>query len=650
MALNTVSLPFGYYPDPTKGRPVFNGSIFIGEPDLDPTILANQKTITIRQEGVDTPSVPQPISTSAGGVPVFNGSPAEILVGGSYSMAVLNAQDVQVYYVANNFAAASDEVTSDFDTVADMVASSPSAGVLVKTKGYTTSGDGGGAIYLIQTAAEFGGTPDELGDHTLANGNVAVLQHSGTVNVRKYGAQLGGSGGSDDLASFDAALAAADIVTYDASCFASGTIQIPRQTTLKSTSEEAHLIFGSFVGAPIVQLIGTHSKAETVGIGAIGARLNSSFDNLATGILVGGTGAASILTYASVNNCVVKDQPGHGIYYATQSPGGKVAQNIATECRGHAFIFDDGTTLGTVTSRVGLIKISNNIAQSCGGYGLATAPNAGGSCFRLNIDNHEVTDCAWNNTEITTLVQDALVFLGGQNITWRAGAVNDALWASTTLNNGQTRFAKAQKGNGMVIGGSCESISLIVPRWLTLTDALAINVGTDGLTIDHHFMGASTVATGIHVISGTHKNTNLKISSDTTTTPVLNSTSNEFVATIDDRETVFKGSAGGYSIGDTSAATIGGGGLNITSTVINMTGEGDVADTVNFLKPGGNASVIRDGDIITLVNRNAYNITVASTGTAPGALTPIQVKSASVVLTTDQTWTGRVIDGFCREV
>jgi hypothetical protein len=100
MALNTVSLVFGYYPDPTQGRPVFNGSIFIGEPDLDPTILANQKTITIRQEGVDTPSVPQPISTSAGGVPVFNGSPAEILVEGSYSIAVLNAQDTQVYYVA----------------------------------------------------------------------------------------------------------------------------------------------------------------------------------------------------------------------------------------------------------------------------------------------------------------------------------------------------------------------------------------------------------------------------------------------------------------------------------------------------------------------------------------------------------------------
>lgn len=101
MALNTVSLPFGYYPDPTQGRPVFNGSIFIGEPDLDPTILANQKTITIRQEGVDTPSVPQPISTSAGGVPVFNGSPAEILVDGDHSLAVLNSQGSQVYYVAN---------------------------------------------------------------------------------------------------------------------------------------------------------------------------------------------------------------------------------------------------------------------------------------------------------------------------------------------------------------------------------------------------------------------------------------------------------------------------------------------------------------------------------------------------------------------
>jgi hypothetical protein len=197
MALNTVSLPFGYYPDPTKGRPVFNGSIFIGEPDLDPTILANQKTITIRQEGVDTPSVPQPISTSAGGVPVFNGSPAEILVDGSYSMAVLNNQDSQVYYVASQNDAESFSDTDlryspVFSTVAAMVAANPVsvdgivvtlvAGMTVTTQGYTASGDGGNAKYLIVASQ----AADELGDHTNANGTVSVLQTNRKVTIHPF--------------------------------------------------------------------------------------------------------------------------------------------------------------------------------------------------------------------------------------------------------------------------------------------------------------------------------------------------------------------------------------------------------------------------------------------------------------------------------
>jgi len=60
-----------------------------------------------------------------------------------------------------------------FTNKAALVAATLTAGQLVETKGYTTAGDGGGARYLIQTAAEFGGTPDEKNDLTLANGSVA---------------------------------------------------------------------------------------------------------------------------------------------------------------------------------------------------------------------------------------------------------------------------------------------------------------------------------------------------------------------------------------------------------------------------------------------------------------------------------------------
>ena len=93
MANTIVELPYEYFPDPTKGKPVFNGSVFVGEPDLDPEIEANRKEITLRQEdGTEVPILPpaQPLLTGAGGVVLYEGSPVVVLVEGAYSLKVLN--------------------------------------------------------------------------------------------------------------------------------------------------------------------------------------------------------------------------------------------------------------------------------------------------------------------------------------------------------------------------------------------------------------------------------------------------------------------------------------------------------------------------------------------------------------------------------
>lgn len=98
--MSRVEFPIMYIPDPTKGRPVFNGSVYFGLPDLDPTIPVNQQQVYYMQESGDLVAASQPISTSAGGVPTYNGSPVTLDISGEYSMTVLDKNLVQVYYIA----------------------------------------------------------------------------------------------------------------------------------------------------------------------------------------------------------------------------------------------------------------------------------------------------------------------------------------------------------------------------------------------------------------------------------------------------------------------------------------------------------------------------------------------------------------------
>ena len=98
---NAVRLPYEYYPDPTRGRPVFNGSIYVGQPDTDPQITSNQLQVTAIQEDGTAVPIAQPIRTGAGGVPILNGSPIQLQVSGEYSIKVLDNLGAQVYYAAS---------------------------------------------------------------------------------------------------------------------------------------------------------------------------------------------------------------------------------------------------------------------------------------------------------------------------------------------------------------------------------------------------------------------------------------------------------------------------------------------------------------------------------------------------------------------
>jgi len=143
-----------------------------------------------------------------------------------------------------------------FNSVSDLQAASLTAGQLTQTKRFYAGQDGGGATYLIKTAVDYAGTPDGYGDHSLANGNVAVLQNEGAVNVRQYGAK--GDGVTDDTAALQAAI---DANLGSDTYFPSGTYKTSDEILIPYNTGNSTKLIGSQRSAATISLEGATSKA-----------------------------------------------------------------------------------------------------------------------------------------------------------------------------------------------------------------------------------------------------------------------------------------------------------------------------------------------------------------------------------------------------
>ena len=104
MANNIVRLPMDYFGNPDKGTPIAHGFVYIGEPDLDPEIEINRKTVTLREEdGTEIPILAneQPLDIGAGGYVLYSGAPVQILTDDNYSIKVTDKLGAQKFYVPN---------------------------------------------------------------------------------------------------------------------------------------------------------------------------------------------------------------------------------------------------------------------------------------------------------------------------------------------------------------------------------------------------------------------------------------------------------------------------------------------------------------------------------------------------------------------
>lgn len=96
-----VSMPSQLFTMPREFKSVFNGMIYIGNIDTDPTIQANQIPVYVSNEDGSFTQMPQPIRTNAGGYPVYNGQPAKFVTTQGCSMKVTDSNGVQLWYFPN---------------------------------------------------------------------------------------------------------------------------------------------------------------------------------------------------------------------------------------------------------------------------------------------------------------------------------------------------------------------------------------------------------------------------------------------------------------------------------------------------------------------------------------------------------------------
>ncbi|MFW5393807.1 phage head-binding domain-containing protein, partial [Yersinia sp. 2544 StPb PI] len=96
-----VSMPSQLFTMPRKFGAVFNGKIYIGLIDTDPTIPSNQIQVFLENEDGSLVPMAQPIIINAGGYPVYNGQVSKFVTVEGHSMAVYDSLNVQQFYFPN---------------------------------------------------------------------------------------------------------------------------------------------------------------------------------------------------------------------------------------------------------------------------------------------------------------------------------------------------------------------------------------------------------------------------------------------------------------------------------------------------------------------------------------------------------------------
>ena len=175
--MSQLQNPVIYVNDPTKSRAIFNGKLFFGVVDTDPTIAANQKLVRKVEENGSLTNLTQPVATNSGGSPTLDGTTPIVLdVDGDYSYQANDRFDAKIVFVSR--VENPEDGSQGFSGV---VVSETITLTLAQTTLVFTTIDANASVYYLQSQINDQGFLKETVDYTITNSTTIELTSSYNV-------------------------------------------------------------------------------------------------------------------------------------------------------------------------------------------------------------------------------------------------------------------------------------------------------------------------------------------------------------------------------------------------------------------------------------------------------------------------------------
>jgi hypothetical protein len=173
-----VKLPWPIVVRKDKFSALFNGGIYIGQPDAVDPRTEPKDAILIQEDGTQI-QAEQPIKIGVNGLPTYNGSVVAIDVTGDFSILIVDALDAQQYYYPS-IGESSDLLVTDLRSIAfDLGLTFDDIGVKLVTDEVGTSLDNAefilntttGEVWVLPTSIPSGSVVVSLSGSTLTTNN-----------------------------------------------------------------------------------------------------------------------------------------------------------------------------------------------------------------------------------------------------------------------------------------------------------------------------------------------------------------------------------------------------------------------------------------------------------------------------------------------